>query len=1098
MACLLACALVLPPGVEQGAVRADDGLPPRAPRTVEEIDVAPPANEVATVAPPLDNAQGTASLLAYQSFQDGNWEIYVTVPYAGVPRRLTADPASDLEPKLSPDLSRIVFTSRRTGNYDLFRINVDGTGLVQLTGDGATDSAATWSPDGSRLAFQSRRTGNDDIFIMNADGGGLVQLTNNLDYDGEPAWSPDGKQIAFISRRTPGDHTFFLYVMNADGSGQRVLASSPYSSRPAWSPDAQRLLYDAFDPSAGQRLYIYEVASNSLHPTGHFPVSSYPYVDVMAGAWGASDTVYVTVAEYTPVNGQFYLQRLQVWSVDVTNPASGSPVAFSPAAFPSWGSSDRRPPITTPWFPTPIGKRFAPLEVRVTGGDQGEAGIATVEVQTRRSSNESWQTYGGGCVVAARAVWSCQVPTSDGAQLQVRSRGIDAYGNREAWSNDPQRWATAEIYDKEYMGVVRDLRGIPLANVSMTGFPSTVEPVVLTDGAGNWRAHQRETSQIYSVAAGLPGALTSTIRSDRFDLTGTDRMVRGDFDLIPSDNVLVNPGFDTPGLGWSAMNRSPLAWLDPAVLTIPSGQLRLSSMASYEYLRSPIGGAASVQVGDTTVIAYHNWSETTLRLCQGSQPCVETDPIPGWMTDLGAAADGALAIIARNTSNASQFQLRTQAGTWQAAMAFPYYSEGANHRLLADHDGRWHYVWSDLVGNVYMAHRADGGGWSSADPVGYLPLGMDAVIDSDNLLRIIGCADDGVTDRTWSPWSGLSAPTSIASQVCQKNTLAAQIDLAGNIYAVWTNGGNTVASRRLAGGSWGAPVALDGHAQALRGLVAGNSGRPRLVVSDGAERLLLMEITADGQWSAPLARTLAAPYAGGRLLATDLNAMTLTTSDQYPYASASSLTHYMLIDGSGVAGVRQVVTIPADMRSPTLFMRYQYSSVDPADSLTISIQASDAPTPTVVSMATPFNGIWGTQWLDASAWAGKTVTVTVALADGAGGSMPGAYLDTVALASWTTPAVTAIAPLQLDGEGSTFTITGERFALTPTVLVGGHAAFVTMLDPQHLTVTLPAGTPLGLRSVIVVNPGGFAAQAAETVSVGSDWVTLPILLRWTP
>ena len=78
-----------------------------------------------------------------------------------------------------------------------------------------------WSPDGRKIAFLNGRDGNSEVYVMNANGSGQRNLTRNPGNDADPAWSPDGRKIAFVSNRDGNDE---IYVMNADGSGQRRLA----------------------------------------------------------------------------------------------------------------------------------------------------------------------------------------------------------------------------------------------------------------------------------------------------------------------------------------------------------------------------------------------------------------------------------------------------------------------------------------------------------------------------------------------------------------------------------------------------------------------------------------------------------------------------------------------------------------------------------------------------------------------------------------------------------------------------------------------------------------------------------------------------------
>src|SRR5215207_2967976 len=87
------------------------------------------------------------------------------------------------------------------GDFDIFVMNADGSGLVALTGYGADDSQPAFSPDGSRIAFTSSRTGNAEIFVMSADGTNVTQVTHNSAEEFDPAFSADGARIAFASDR---------------------------------------------------------------------------------------------------------------------------------------------------------------------------------------------------------------------------------------------------------------------------------------------------------------------------------------------------------------------------------------------------------------------------------------------------------------------------------------------------------------------------------------------------------------------------------------------------------------------------------------------------------------------------------------------------------------------------------------------------------------------------------------------------------------------------------------------------------------------------------------------------------------------------------
>jgi TolB protein len=158
---------------------------------------------------------------------------------AGVRFRANGDPAAtqaNLTLAWSPDGRRIAFVRRRV-TFDqttpdvgsVWVMNADGRQQRRLTretsprtllGPAAPYARLAWSPGGRKLVFTSERDGNAEVYVVNSDGSRIRRLTNNPGYDGDATWSADGRRLVFVSDR---DGTYAVYVMNADGSGQRRL-----------------------------------------------------------------------------------------------------------------------------------------------------------------------------------------------------------------------------------------------------------------------------------------------------------------------------------------------------------------------------------------------------------------------------------------------------------------------------------------------------------------------------------------------------------------------------------------------------------------------------------------------------------------------------------------------------------------------------------------------------------------------------------------------------------------------------------------------------------------------------------------------------------
>ena len=188
-------------------------------------------------------------------------------------------------PAWSPDGSKLAFVSSRSGDEEIYLARADGSGVTRLTRSAGPDLSPAWSSDGRRLAFSR----NAEIWTMSVNGSAqrplvrkakvwhehhtptwhrsrIVYSSNRvssfnaelfavpaerltftkgsdgvLGDDGMPDFSPNGRRIAFTSNRNQQGE---IYVMNADGSGQKRLTRRPGDDwAPSFSPDGSRIAF---------------------------------------------------------------------------------------------------------------------------------------------------------------------------------------------------------------------------------------------------------------------------------------------------------------------------------------------------------------------------------------------------------------------------------------------------------------------------------------------------------------------------------------------------------------------------------------------------------------------------------------------------------------------------------------------------------------------------------------------------------------------------------------------------------------------------------------------------------------------------------------
>jgi Tol biopolymer transport system component len=145
---------------------------------------------------------------------------------------------------VSTDGKRLLLSSDRSGNPDIWMLPVEGGEAQQVTTDPTPDWAPAWSPDGKQIALYAYRSGQRQIWVQPAAGGPARQLTRADVESSYPTWSADGQSLAFIRGRLGN---MDIWVVPAQGGEPRPLITHPEMEEPArFSPDGKWLVFGAY------------------------------------------------------------------------------------------------------------------------------------------------------------------------------------------------------------------------------------------------------------------------------------------------------------------------------------------------------------------------------------------------------------------------------------------------------------------------------------------------------------------------------------------------------------------------------------------------------------------------------------------------------------------------------------------------------------------------------------------------------------------------------------------------------------------------------------------------------------------------------------
>lgn len=194
-----------------------------------------------------------------------SYEIYTADDRGNELKKLTAKTGYDAEATVNWKTGKIVYTSKSSGDLDLWSMNADGSDKKQLTTSEGYDGGAFFSPDGGKMVWRAHHPSDGaalgryrellaqdltapmkmELFVANSDGSGARQITNFGCASFAPQFTPDGKRIIFASNKHDCDgRGFELFLVDLDGSNlEQVTEFGGFTSFAEFSPDGKSVVF---------------------------------------------------------------------------------------------------------------------------------------------------------------------------------------------------------------------------------------------------------------------------------------------------------------------------------------------------------------------------------------------------------------------------------------------------------------------------------------------------------------------------------------------------------------------------------------------------------------------------------------------------------------------------------------------------------------------------------------------------------------------------------------------------------------------------------------------------------------------------------------
>lgn len=1039
----------------------------------------------------------------FQSYRDGNWEIYASLATGANQTRLTYRNSYEVAPRLNPELNRVLYYSDFDGNSEIYVMNIDGSAITRLTINDRSDYYPDWSPDGSKIVFASNRDAANsslpgEIYTMNADGTGVTRLTFTYSGAGntQPTWSPDGSLIAWVQYQ---DIYGVIWVMNADGSNPHAITGYiPYLGHPGWVPWGQMISFDGdVDGDTWNELAMVNLDGTGLQEIYDAGGS---YRDMWAGDWSNDGSrLAFTHVNYVLYGGQLYLESTYAKYIQIGNSAIYDIATSGYDMKPDWRPLDTFAPVSQV-ASLPEFSRASGFDVFWSGYDVGPSGLSyygTYMVQYRLGAQGTWLDLLSGQATSWLTNATTHPFSSDAAEIvNFRSRAVDNAENWEAFPpGDGDAWTKMFVWLLQ--AAVRDSRGYPVPNAAVTVTPSGWETSISTDLHGQILTHLRQSGD-HSIEANHSGyaALQAVSLYVSSDQTTTQY-------LPPEENLLLNGNFEASPA--QLENWSISGTLAATMTTGYSGDWAANigedcfddiclSASEQPYTGYFYSSMAADSLGNIHVV----WDHTSysMRSPDGnwSEPYNLGDfGFTGLIDDMKSAIE----VDAQNTVHilivgpAGIYYLqKPYAGTWSSPELIAY-----SHHPAIDVDNQGNayitYYYDDYTSyGIYFNKRSSNGSWGMPVYIAY-SFGRalsDIAVGADGVAHIAYRVYEGTGYRSVLQDGTLTPPQTVFSGGSSQQILRGDpqigVDSQGMVHILTSAPGFQRLYMTLnQSGQWSDAYYFPDSVIAAEMVLDQNDNvHLAFAIVDNSEYIHYYNKAAD-----------ASTFEGYRIShgGFSLDDVTLGIAPQsilhLVYLSHAKLTHQQTAIASQPESesIFQTITLTDDINQPTLDFMFQLGSLHATTASEISVSISDQYSMTNVFSASVVNQ-WEHGWIDLTPWLSQTITVTFSLHQAAGEPYVRLYLDNISLGPWLTPLISGVTPSDLSVWGTdVITITGDNFLLTPTVLLNDVTiSGVEWVDAHTLRFSLSAGLAPGTYNVWVINPGGQEAVLSGGLRLG--------------